>query len=289
MQVKNKEIILGIAVIIFGFLSWFFLQGIFNGFDLDGGIWALGIGAFVFWCIALCLAMLLIKNKLILFGSFGLSAISFLMFFNNKLLYYLIALIVLFVAYLVATKNVKKDAEIHTQLNFSRIWRNGLPLFITALSLLIAVAYYFSPVLEKLDTDIKFPRPIFNVVTNFVGGLIKTQLPEGITLDGNTYKLLPKEQIQDFEKKYNIKIEEKDTIQDDLYKVVNAQINRASSGYKKSIGYGLAIALFFSLKLLSLIFVQIVIVLSWLVIKILMRFNFVKSEKIQKEVETVSL
>ena len=101
--------------------------------------------------------------------------------------------------------------------------------------------------------------------------------------------MLPKDQIQDFEKKYDIKIGTQDTIQDDLYKVINAQINKTSSGYKKSIGYGLAIALFFSLKLLSLIFVQIVIALSWLIIKILIKFNFIKLEKIQKEVEMVSL
>ncbi|MDP2946518.1 MAG: hypothetical protein Q8N88_00230 [Nanoarchaeota archaeon] len=289
MQKTYKEIILGVAVVILGFLSWWFLKSISYIGDLGVGIWVLGIGVFVFWCIALCLAMLLIKNKLILFGSFGLSLISFFLFFNNKLLYHFIALIILFVVYFIASKNIKKDEGNHTRLKFWRIWKSGLPLFATALSLLIVVVYYFSPTINKINTDIKIPRPIFNVVTNFVGGLIKTQLPEGVTLDGNTYKLLSKEQIKDFEQKYNIKIEEKDTIQDDLYKVVHVQINKTSNGYKKSISYGLAIALFFSLKLISLIYVPIVILLSWLMIKILTKFNFVKLEKIQKEVETISL
>jgi len=51
----------------------------------------------------------------------------------------------------------------------------------------------------------------------------------------------------------------------------------------------LAVGLFITLKIVSILYVAIVIMLSWLAIKILMKFNFVKFEKIQKEVETVSL
>ena len=289
MQKTYKEIILGAAVVVFGFLFWWTLKSVFYLGSSGFGVWALTFASFILFGIALCLAMLLIKNKTIHLIVFGLMLVSFLAFFNDQILYYIIAFIVLFIAYLMALKNIKDNHTEHIKINFWRIWRDGFPLFVTALSLLIAVTYYFSPALTRLDTDVKIPRPIFNVVTNFVGGLIKTQLPEGVTLDGNTYKMLPKDQIQDFEKKYDIKIGTQDTIQDDLYKVINAQINKTSSGYKKSIGYGLAIALFFSLKLLSLIFVQIVIALSWLIIKILIKFNFIKLEKIQKEVEMVSL
>lgn len=291
MQKIYKEIILGAAAVLLGLFSWYFLRYVFYVGNLTTGCWILGGVLFILFGVALCLIMLLIKNKFILFGSFGLSLVLFFIFFNNKLLYYLIASIILFVAYFIASKNIKKEEEVQINLDFWRIWKRGLPILITAICLLIAVVYYFSPAINKIDTDVKIPRPIFNIVTNFIGGLIKTQLPEGegVSIDGNTYKILPKEQIKDFEQKYNIKIEKEDTIQDDLYKVINAQINKTSSGYKKSIGYGLALALFFSLKLISLIYVPIVIMLSWLILKILIAVKFVKLGKIQKEVETVDL
>jgi len=289
MQTKHKEIVLGIILVLFSFLCWWMLKLAFYDNDSSFGTWILTFGSFVLFGIAICLAMLLIKNKIIYLIAFSLMFVSFLIFFNYQILYYAIAFIVLFVAYLIAFKNINNNQKEHIKINFYRIWRGGFPLFITALSLLIAVIYYFSPALARLDTDVKIPRPVFNVVASFVSGLIKTQLPEGVTLDGNTYKMLSKEQIRDFEKKYNIKIGTQDTIQDDLYKVVNAQINKAGSGYKRSIGYGLAIALFLSIKIISIPYVAIVILLSWLVIKILIKIKFVKFEKIQKEVEIISL
>ena len=96
-------------------------------------------------------------------------------------------------------------------------------------------------------------------------------------------------QIQELQTKFGIKIGKQDTGRQVLYKIIDNQINNVTGAYQYLIPLGLAVGLFITLKIVSILYVAIVIMLSWLAIKILMKFNFVKFEKIQKEVETVSL
>ena len=100
---------------------------------------------------------------------------------------------------------------------------------------------------------------------------------------------LNKEQIKDLKNQYNIEVKKGDTIKDVLYKLVNFQLNSVSGPYKKFVPFGLAIGLFITLKIISILYVAIVIMLAWLAIKILIAIKFAKLEKIQKEVETVKL
>ena len=74
-----------------------------------------------------------------------------------------------------------------------------------------------------------------------------------------------------------------------LYKIIDYQINNVTGAYQYLIPLGLAIGLFITLKIISLLYVAIVIMLSWLVLKLLIALKFAKFEKIQKEVETVKL
>ena len=144
MRINYKEVILGITVVLFSFLFWWMLKLAFYDNDSSFGIWALTFGSFVLFGIAICLAMLLIKNKIIYLITFGLMFVLFLIFFNDQMSYYAITFLILFIAYLIAFKNINNNQKEHIKINFWRIWRNGFPLFITALSLLVAAIYYFS-------------------------------------------------------------------------------------------------------------------------------------------------
>lgn len=291
MKKLHKEIILAITVVLLGFFSWYFLQCIFYVGNLTVGYWIWGIVLFTLLGVALCLAMLLIDNKKILFGSFTLTAASFFVFFNNELFYYFVAILILILMFIVANKKIRKEEKVQVSLDFWRIWKRGLPCLITILCLIIALVYYFSPEPEKFQQkEIQISRNNFNFILKPLEGLILEKLPKEIgDLNAEAIKLLDEEEINDLKNKYNIEVRKDDTIKDVLYKLVNFQFSSGSSPYKKFIPFGLAIGLFFSLKLISLIVVPIIIGLSWLILKLLIVLNFVKIEKETKEVETIKL
>jgi hypothetical protein len=291
MNKQNKELILGIIVVLLGAFFWWFLRYIFYVGNLTIGCWILGGVLFILFGVALCLAMLLINNKTILFGSFVLTAALFFVFFNNELFYYFIAILILMAAFAVANKKIRKEEKVQVNLDFWRIWKRGLPWLITILCLVIALVYYFSPEPAKFQQkEIQISRSNFNLILRPLEGLISKRLPKEIgDLNVEAIQSLNKEQIKDLKNQYNIEVKKGDTIKDVLYKLVNFQLNTASVPYKKFIPFGLAVGLFITLKIISILYVAMVIMLSWLILKILIVLKFVRLEKIQKEVETVKL
>lgn len=291
MQKLHKEIILATAVVLLGFFSWYFLQYVFYVGNLTTGCWIWGGILFILFGVALCLATLLIDNKAILFGSFVLTAASFFIFFNNELFYYFIAILILISAFVIANKKIRKEEEVQVNLDFWRIWKRGLPCLITILCLVIALVYYFSPEPARFQQkEIQISRNNFNLILKPLEGLISKRLPKEIgDLNFEAIQSLNKEQIKDLKNQYNIEVKKSDTIKDVLYKLVNFQLNSVSGPYKKFVPFGLAVGLFITLKIVSILYMAIVIMLSWLILKILIVLKFIRLEKIQKEVETVKL
>lgn len=291
MSKLKKEIILGFAVLLLGVFSWYFLRYIFYVGNLTTACWVSGIVLFIAWGVALALAMLLIDTKKILYGSFIITLIAFGMFFNNEPLYYFIGMIILLIAFWIGTVKIKKEEKVQVSLNFWRVWRRGLPIIITALILLISLVYYFSPSLERAkQAELTIPRKTFDIVVEPLEGLIIERLEGEIaSLDVEASKVLSPEEIQELEQKYDIKIEQGNTIKDFIYKLVNFQINNAAGPYKKFIPIGLAIALFLGLRIIGVFYIMLVISFSYLALQILILSRFVKQEIETKEVETVKL
>lgn len=291
MSKLQKEVILGFVLLLLGIVSWWFLKYVFYIGNLTLACWIGGIILFIAWGIALCLAMLLIDNKNILYGSFILTLIAFGMFFNNEPFYYLVGLIILFLAFWVGVRRVRKEEKVQVNLDYWRIWKRGLPILITALILLISLVYYFSPNLMNIkQIELKISRSTFDLIIKPLENLIKERLPvEGGSLETEASKVLSQEERQDLESRYGIVIEEKDTIKDVLYKLVNYQLNNVTGPYRKFVPIGLAIGLFIALKIVSLIYVPLVVLLSYLILKLLIVSKFARTEIETKEVETVKL
>ncbi|MFH1129537.1 MAG: hypothetical protein V1686_02260 [Patescibacteria group bacterium] len=290
MQTKQKEIVLASVLVLFSFLCWWMLRMIFYGHNYFVSHWALIVGIFVLFGIANCLTMLLVKDKRILFGGFVISLLLFFIFFNAEPLYYLIVLGLLFLAFMSASKKIKKEEDVQIDLNFFRIFKRGLPIFLTALILVVSIVYYFSPELtRKSTTKINVPEKTINAILKPLEGLIEKKLPLGIDLDSNADKILQESQKQELENKFGIKVEKDDTGRKVLYKIIDYQLNNVTGAYQYLIPLGLAVGLFITLKIVSMLYVGIVIMLSWGMVKLLTKFKFIKFEKIQKEVEMISL
>jgi len=291
MKTLHKQIILGFSVILLGAFFWYFLHYVFYVGHLTAGCWVAGGILFLLWVIALNLAMLLIDDNKILYGSFLVALGTFIMFFNNEPFYYLAGLIVLFVVFVSAVNAIKREEEVQVKLNFWRIWQRGLPRLLTVLFILVALVYYFSPHPAQIaKRKIEIPRATFNTIIKPFESLIAERLPEGINdLDAEATQILTAKEIKELKDKYGIEIKNGDTLKDFIYQLVNYQLNSAPDPYKKFIPIGLAIALFLSLKIVSLIYVPLAILFSWLIMKILLALKFANIKTETKEVETVKL
>jgi hypothetical protein len=291
MPKKYKEIILGAVVVVLGTISWWFLKYIFYTGNLTASCWVMGGIILVLLGITLCLAMLLIRNKKILYGSFLVALGAFGAFFNNEPFYYLIALALLFWAFAVASSKIQREEMVQMKLNFWRIWKRGLPIFITALSLLIALVYYFSPELAKIEKrEIVVPKKTFNMIITPLETLIIERLPEGVSnIDTEAKQILKPQEIIELKEKYNTEIREGDTIKDLIYQMMQYQINSSSGPYEKFIPIGLAVGLFFALKLIGYFYIAIIIFSSWLVLRLLVILKFATIEKEMREMESVKL
>lgn len=291
MSKLYKEIILAVATMLLGIFSWWFLKYVFYFGNLTTLHWIMGGIIFILWGIAVSLAMLLIQNKRIIYGSLIIVLGAFGMFFNNEPFYYLVGLIILFVAFVVGTAKVKREEEVQVKLNFFRIWKRGLPIFITALAILIAMVYYFSPTLDKFEKkEIVIPRKTFNIIITPFESLIKARLPEQVVdLDNKAIDILKPQELEDLKKTYGIEVKQNETIRDLLYQLTEYQINSTNAPYGKFIPIGLAIALFLALKLVGFFYIPIVILFTWLFLRVLILLKFSKFAKEIREVETVKL
>lgn len=291
MPKKYKEIILGAAVVLLSTGCWYFLKYAFYIGKLTTLYWIWGGIIFIFWGIALCLAMLLIRDKKILYSSFLLVLVIFGVFFNNEPFYYLIVLAILFWVFSIATSKIQKEETIQTKLNFWRIWHRGLPIFITFLFVLIAVVYYFSPEMGKIEKkEITVPRKTFDIVIKPLETLIIERLPEGVSsIETEAKQILKPQEIAELKEKYNIEVKEGETIKDLIYQLVEYQINASSGPYEKFIPIGLAIGLFLALKLFGFFYIAIIIFFGWLVLKLLVVLRFANIGKEMVEMESVNL
>ena len=290
MSKLQKEFTLGAVVILLGVFSWWFLKYVFYIGNLTLGCWISGAILFIIWGIALCLAMLLIDDKRILYGSFAITLALFYIFFNNHPIYYLIVLVLLFLGFLSASRKVRKEEKTQANLDFWKIWKRGLPILITGLILVISLVYYFSPnLMEMRQFEFKISRNAFDVVIGPLSKLISERLPEGMSLDANANLFLRAEEKQDLKNKYGVIIEANDTGKDVLYKLVDYQLNNVTGPYRKFIPFGLVVGLFIVLKIVSILYVALVILFSWLVLKLLIVTKFINIGIEKKEVETVKL
>jgi len=269
----QKQIILAIKIILFGLLTWFFLYRVFYvGWDRSSLI--LTILGLLFWGISVCLGALLIEKKVVLYSGFGLSLLSFFIFFHGAeigpgqfrvALYYFIIMALIFLTFLIYRKRVQHEKKMRIKMNFWRILRRGLPLVLTMVCLLVTLAYYFSPSLGTsiTKTEFQISRNLFDRFIKPFEGLIQSRLPENAI--------------------------EKEDINDTLYELINSQIKSADISSNKYIPIAVAIGLFFSLKILTIILVPVIVLFSCFLIRVLISIGWAKITTKSIDVERIEI
>ncbi len=249
----SQSVVVGLAAVMAA-ASWAGLKGLL--FE-DGG-WVFPIVGFLILLVFLSLNCLLTRSKVILLITLIFVLISFLFTFGVTL-NYLIALLAALLLFVFGFARSINEKQNRIKIQISKILRKGLPLVLTGLSLIIAVVYYSSPLALRGQDEIKISRPLFDAISqsviNIVGGQnFNSQL--GQPVDD---LLIVDEEISAL-----------------LYEGINQEINRYGSSYKQYFPLGLTLGVFFVVKVISIPFMWLIILLSGIVFKLLVALGAVK-------------
>ena len=245
----TQSIIIGLTTLLAAF-SWAGLENILSG---NNNNWILPSIVFLILMILLSLSLLLLKSKLILLITLIIILISFLFSFGFKLEY----LIVLFLAllfFIFGSFGIINEKEVRIKFKVIRILKYGLPRILTGFAIIITVAYYFSPLAIQEQNKIEIPRQLFNITIQPVM---------------DTLELPNNEEFADI-----------------LYITINQEINKRSEVYKEYLSMGFAVGIFFAIKVISIPFMWLVILISWIIFKFLRSSNAIKiqEQSVLKEV-----
>ena len=237
----TQSIIIGLTTLL-ATLCWTGLKNILSG-DTN---WIWPSISFLVLLIFLCLSLLLLKSKPILLMTLAIILISSLFSFEFKT-EYLMALFFAFLFFIFGSFRIINEKEVRIKFKIVRILRYGLPHILTGLAIVIATAYYFSPLAVQGDNKIEIPRPLFNIV--FQPVVDSLELPNS--------------------KEFT----------DMFYTTINYEINKRSEVYKEYLPIGFAIGIFFAIKVISIFFMWLVILISWIIFKLLTYSNAIKIQE----------
>lgn len=243
----TQSVILGLTTFVATF-AWIGLKGVL----FENGNWIWPSSGFLILLIFLGLGWLITKSKAILFISLSIILICFFFSFGFKLEYLAVILIALLL-FVFGSCMAINEKEIRIKIEVRRILKRGLPTVLTGLCLIIAAAYYFSPLALYGQNKIEMPRPLFDIVVEPV--------------------------VSIFEKQFNASLIINDEFKDDFYQTINQEINRHSQSYKQYFSLGLTAGFFFALRTVAVVFSWLVILLTSLIFKILVSLGAIKIQE----------
>ncbi|MDI6778383.1 MAG: hypothetical protein QMD77_04280 [Patescibacteria group bacterium] len=150
---KNKIFaytVLGLNVIA-AWVSWWVLAGAIYGRMRH--IWLYPILVFSFWGIVFTLSAIFVKNRKYFYASILAGAIGYPIFFGLSLSIAGVAIAVLL--FILTENRTKKEIARGIKIDFYHLVSHTLKFFVTAICIVIAVAYYFS------ITEKPTPTPTF--------------------------------------------------------------------------------------------------------------------------------
>jgi len=253
----TQSIIIGIVALLSA-ASWSGLKGVLY----SGSNWTWPAYGFLILLVSLSLSWILSKSRTILSITFAFALVSFLLIFGLRLEY----LIVLFAAvalFALGSFRAVNEKEVRIKLHSTKISRKGLPFVLTGLALLIASAYYFSPLAQQGQDQIRIPRPLFNIAIK----------PVLLTVEQELNAL---EIAEQFDIELEGTLSKNEQLEEVLYLAVNTEINKYTKDYKEYFPLGLALGMFFAIKAIGMFFGWMTILLSWIIFKLLIVTGAVK-------------
>lgn len=254
-------LILLISILFFWRLSLFFI------YPSLSYLWQIGIIYLIFLTFV-PLFFFLIDNRYIVYPTLCLSAFSFFVFFPFSGVYFSTGLLVLLLFGL-GYEYSRHEKEQRIKLSLGKSCFKGLSFVILAISLLLAMIYYFNPLLTINQEALEVSPQFFEPLVVLSDGIIQSSLPNGLAQDGL---------IDSFKQEIEVK----------LAQSVNQALKGFIGPYAREISIGLAIALFLALRFVGMILRIISIILSRIIFYILFICKIVKVDSEMRSKEIVN-
>ncbi len=242
----TQSIIIGIATLVAA-STWAGTKSVLFG---DGG-WLLPSIGFLILLIFLGLNWLLTKSRAVLMITLVFIVISYFFVFGFKL-EYLATLFIAGVFFVLGSFRAIKEKQVRIKIQVDKILRRGLPFILTALSLMIAIAYFFSPLALRGQDQIEVPRSLFNALVRPIMNVAEIQL-------------LNNQIPVDF--------------QESLYQTVNQEVNKYNQAHQNYLPLGLSIGIFLALRTISIPLGWLAVLLTWAIFRILVALGAVKIQE----------
>ncbi len=226
----------------------------------------LGIIYLIFLAL-ISLFFFLMDNRYFVYLTLLLSSFSFLIFFNFNDIYLLsgfLALILLIIGY----EYSRHERKERIKLSLRKSCFKGLSFVILAVSLLLAVIYYFNPLLTIDQQVLEIPPETFGPIVNLSNEILLDSLPVGLSQAGLI----------------NL---ENQGIEIELAQRVNRGLEEFIGPYSQEISIGLAITLFFILRFVGMILGIISIIIARIIFYILFICKIIKVGSKMKPTEVV--
>jgi hypothetical protein len=139
---KNKIFaysVLGLNAVA-GLIAWRVLANAISGQSAHS--WLYPILAFGFWGVVFTLSLIFVRNRKIIYASFIFSVIGYPLFFGIGLT--LLGAVLVVPLFILIEAQTKKEIDRGVKIDFYHIVSHTLKYFVTAVCIVIAVAYYFS-------------------------------------------------------------------------------------------------------------------------------------------------
>ncbi len=162
----------------------------------------------------------------------------------------------------------RREREQRIKLSLGKSCFKGLSFVILAISLLLAVIYYFNPLLTIDQQILEVPPQIFKPLVNLTNKILLDSLPAGLNQTGL------------------INLENQE-IEVGLAQSVNQGLKEFIGPYTKEISIGIAIALFLALRFVGMILRIISIIMGRIIFYILFIFHLVKVDIKMKPSEVI--
>ena len=348
VNLKIKHLILALFMFLATVLFWGYLSLFFKSVS------TIHLSYLVFsWLIFLIIFLLLtvlINNKKIIYFCFIFSLASFFLFFpfSQELIFgsYLIGLLIFLLCLIIGTELMLLEKEQRLILRLRKIWKKGLPWAITGIALMIALVYYFNPLVNLNQEKIEIPTEVFSFILKPASGIMGKMIPfydpemtidetlaSTMVLQGNGQvaqeiplelidkidfnnldelninELLNDPEVKDFLKEQvkegridqsllaeqrkqlsetlGVELKGDETMEVVLANLVNSKLDEFVGPHSREISFGIAIALFFVLKLVGKLFALLAVIIAQVIFSILHVCKIVKIEEEMKPGEVI--
>lgn len=289
-------VVLLFLITIFSFLSWQSLDGLLFGKTQVTASSLIGVAVEFLVVGALFGLLILFTDALWLAAVAALvNAALFILAFGLNIVY-LLGLAVIVGFSILAAHQTKKEKKLRIKIAVGEILKPAMTVVFTCLAIIIALVLYFSPPVKNLAIEIKVPRPLFDLVLNKMIETLKGQLEGGLGSGEINLMIpgLPEINMSDLNKALGAKEVDVDKIlgqeaKDNLYNLVNERINFFLGSYRRYLPYGVAIAAFFALKAVSVLFALAATFVCQFTFFIMQKTKLANIKKEMVEKETIEI